>query len=454
MTERYILGDTIVALATAPVPAGVAVIRLSGPDAWDAAGALMPKFLNAEPRMAVFGALRHGDELLDRALVIGFKAPASFTGEDVVEIHTHGGAAVVDAVLAALRAQPGVRMALAGEYSRRAVLNGKMDMTAAEGLADLIAASTDAQRRQAVRQLDGELGRQFEDWRVQILALLAQVEAAIDFPDEELDVLAAPELSAGMRAVMDAFNASLGECAGERIREGVKLAIVGKPNAGKSTLLNVLAGREVAIVSAIAGTTRDVVSRVMDIGGIPVTVADTAGLRESDDVIEVEGVRRARREAQQADVKVAVVDGRSFRDIETLLEDVGMPDVMVVSHADVAERDFPPKWGEVPVVAVNLTETVAAKRVFPVLEQVVRKAVAVVGDAAVLTRVRHREAVEDALASVGRALVTAEKVNEGSVAELVAQDLRDAAYAVGRVTGRTGSEDVLDVVFSTFCIGK
>jgi tRNA modification GTPase len=458
--ETYTNGDTIVALATAPLPAGVAVVRLSGPLAWKVGVRLMPRLGSAPVGQLVYG--RIGEDI-DDGMAVKFAGPRSFTGEDVVEIQTHGGRAVVQAVLDACTDVPGVRQALPGEFSRRAVMNGKMDLTAAEGLADLIAATTEAQRRQALRQLEGELGKRFEVWREEVLKLLAQVEAAVDFPDEELDVLSDAGLNDGLRKVIADLQEAVGQRAGERVREGIRLAIVGRPNAGKSTLINLLSGREVAIVSPTAGTTRDVVTAMLDIGGYPVVVADTAGLRDTDDDIEAEGVKRARGEAARADVVVAVVEGQGF---PHALEDEDVAEVLapgrtliVVSKADQFELDFPIDVevdGEAyPVVAANLLERAALKRVLPVLEKVVEAVAAESSDAALLTRERHRVAVKTALSALGHALVQIGKAEgDGSVAELVAEDLRAAASAIGSVTGQTGSEDVLDVVFSTFCVGK
>jgi tRNA modification GTPase len=369
--------------------------------------------------------------------------------------------AVLDAVLA-----HGVRMALPGEFSRRAVLNGKMDLTAAEGLADLIAAQTDVQRRQALRQLDGALGERFEGWRRSVLNLLAQVEAAIDFPDEELDVLSAPGLTKGVHELLGNLQSALGEQAGARVRDGIALAIVGKPNAGKSTLLNLLAGRDVAIVSDIAGTTRDVVTSMLDIGGFPVTMADTAGMRATKNVIEAEGVRRAKLQAERADVLVVVVDSTLGEELDDDFARLMLPGrtLVVMSKADKlaakVDMDFPAAVkvdGETyPVVAVNLTEAAAFGRVLPVLSRMVAEVGGEASESALLTRQRHTAAVQEAMKALGNALRGMSRAGEGdgSVAELVAQDLRDAAYAIGMVTGRTGTEDVLDVVFSTFCIGK
>jgi tRNA modification GTPase len=369
---------------------------------------------------------------------------------------------VVQGVIDALLQFNGIRMALPGEFSRRAVMNGKMDLTAAEGLADLIAADTEAQRRQALRQLDGALGERFEGWRTAVLNLLAQVEAAIDFPDEELEILGEPQLADDMRSLLKDLQEAMDEHSGERLRDGLTMAIVGRPNAGKSTLLNLLAGREVAIVSPIAGTTRDVVTSMLDIGGFPVMVADTAGLRETDDVIEAEGVRRARAQAERADVLVAVVDGEEFED--TLTEEIGellVPgrSVVVVSKADRVEREFPQTIevdGEkYPLVAANLMEKRALVRLVGGLQKVVEMVAGRATESALLTRERHKVAVRKAVGALGNALITMSKADgKGTVAELVAEDLRSSAEAIGSVTGRTGSEDVLDVVFSTFCIGK
>jgi tRNA modification GTPase len=292
--------------------------------------------------------------------------------------------------------------------------------------------------------------------------LLAQVEAAIDFPDEELDVLSAPGLTKGMHTLMGDLQSALGEQAGARVRDGIALAIVGKPNAGKSTLLNLLSGRDVAIVSDIAGTTRDVVTSMLDIGGFPVTLADTAGMRETKDVIEAEGVRRARKQAERADVLVVVVDSTAGEEIEDDIAGlmVAGRTLVVMSKADRVDMDFPAQvvmdGGSYPVIAVNLTDPAAVRRVMPMLSRMVSDVGGEATESALLTRQRHTAAVQEAMQALGNALAGMTRAGEGdgSVAELVAQDLRDAAAAIGSVTGRTGTEDVLDVVFSTFCIGK
>ncbi|MFZ2620069.1 MAG: tRNA uridine-5-carboxymethylaminomethyl(34) synthesis GTPase MnmE [Alphaproteobacteria bacterium] len=451
---------TICALATAPLPAGVAIIRVSGPAAWQAAASVCPQFYStlgtAQANTAIYAPISFKDEMIDRAVLLPFRAPRSFTGEDVVEIQCHGGMAVVQAILNALLQFPTVRMAEAGEFTRRAFMNNKLDLTQAEGLADLIAAETEEQRRQAVRQMGGELGNTFENWRAEILLLLAQVEAGIDFPDEELDILADTVVLQKLERLLSTFATALASSAGERLREGFKLVIVGKPNAGKSTLTNVLTGRETAIVSPLAGTTRDVVEARLNIGGFPVTLADTAGLRaDTTDAIEQEGIRRASQHAKQADVTIAVVDAAEWPTIapEVAVHIRPHASVVVVSKADKATPTI--TSAEVPVLALNLTDAASLPPLLAALETLIRANFAQAQGAAQLTRQRHRTAITAAQACLHNAQNLLRNPPAGrSISELLAQDLRDAASHIGLITGRTTNEDVLDVVFSTFCVGK
>lgn len=453
---------TIVALATAALPAGVAVVRLSGPKAVTAIKKVCPRLGELVPRRAVYTPLVVDGEVVDRGLVVYFPAPHSFTGEDVVEFQGHGGRAVVQAVLDAFLAQPSVRMAEAGEFSRRAFLNGRMDLTAVEGLADLVNAETEAQRRQAMRQLDGELGRRFEDWRQQTLHMLAHVEAAIDFPDEELEVLAEAGLKDRLLMLLADLQIAVATKAGQRVREGFSVVIVGRPNSGKSTFTNIITGKETAIVSPIAGTTRDVVEAHLDVGGYPVVLSDTAGLRDSEDVIEAEGVRRAKARAAGADVVVVLTDANQWPELDAAAIANLRPGcgVVVVSKVDELPNLALPKTVEVnghpyPVVGVNLTNADALPTVLTVLEQVIASQFAQAREAALLNRERHRAAVGVAMGHLQRALQLYDKPADGvSLSDLMAQDLRDAAAAIGSVTGGTDTEDVLDVVFSSFCIGK
>ena len=456
----FLSTDTIAAIATAPLSAGVAIIRVSGPDACRAVAALCPSFAGVLPKVAHFGQIIDVDKnSIDHAIVIYFQGPKSFTGEDVVEIQCHGGKAVTDAIMQNLLKQ-NVRQAEAGEFSKRSVLNGKMDLTEAEGLADLIAAETEEQRKLALRQLKGELGTFFDDWREKIMHMLAHVEAAVDFPDEELEVLEEAGLREKLNGLILQLEAALSTRAGERLRDGFQVVILGEPNAGKSTLTNLLTGEDTAIVSDIAGTTRDVVSSHLNIGGYPIVLADTAGLRNAEDVIEKEGVKRATKKAEQADLILAVVSAHDWPNIpegvaKSLKNNAGL---IVVSKVDQIEIDLPKvlKIGEgsFSVVGANLENKENLLLISEQLEKLIKERFAGSQQAALLTRERHRTCLTKALTHLNRAKELYVEKTDISLSDLLAQDLRDAAAQIGQVTGRTGSEDVLDVVFSTFCVGK
>jgi len=432
--------DTIFALASGQGRAGIAVYRLSGPGAGAAlarlsGGALPP------PRRATRVAL--GD--IDDGLVVWFPAPASFTGEDVVELHLHGGRAVAQALAAALL-ECGLRPAEAGEFSRRAVVNGKLDFTRAEGMADLIDADTAAQRRQALGQMAGGLERLIEDWRARLVAALAHVEAVIDFADEGI---ADSELAAAVGAIdllagaIDAALADAGQ--GERLRQGIEAAIVGAPNAGKSSLLNRIAGRDAAIVSAMAGTTRDVIEVHLDLGGWPVILADTAGLRLAAGEVEAEGVRRALARAEAADLKLAVFAADADWDAATL-ELIDTATLVVVNKADLAAAPVPSSVGGRRAFAVSALTGAGIGALLAAIEAEVAGRFQTAGRP-VFTRERHRAAARDCLAALRRFAA------QGQV-ELAAEDLRLAGAALGRITGRIDAEELLDVIFRDFCIGK
>ncbi|NUB07426.1 tRNA uridine-5-carboxymethylaminomethyl(34) synthesis GTPase MnmE [Azospirillum sp. Vi22] len=440
---------TIFALATAPGRAGVAVVRVSGPASGDALAALTGKPL-PEPRMATLVRLRDPKtgEALDDALVLRFTAPRSFTGENVVELHLHGGRAVVAGVVEALATLPGLRVAEPGEFTRRAFENGKLDLTEAEAVADLVDAETSAQRRQALRQMEGGLGTLYDGWRERLTRSLAHIEADIDFPDEDLPSgvadVARPVLDT-LAAEIDAHLDDRGR--GERLREGLHIAIVGAPNAGKSSLLNALARREAAIVSARAGTTRDVIEVHLDLGGYPVVLADTAGLREAAaDEVEEEGIRRALDRAARADVKVAVFDATALPTLDPAT--VALLDrdtVVVLNKTDVVDAAVPTVGGW-EAVAVSA-------RTGAGLPELERRLTAFTADrlvgsgAPALTRARHRSALEECRDALRRALTA-------PLPELMAEDVRLASRALGRITGRVDVEDLLDVIFRDFCIGK
>lgn len=444
--------DTIFAPATAPGRAGVAVIRVSGPKAAKAlnrfgGGAISPRKLT---RLKLVDPTTQ--DLLDDALVAWFPAPHSFTGEDVLELHTHGGRAVMDGVLSALNSIGGLRPAEPGEFTRRAFDAGKLDLTQAEALADLVDAETRAQARQALKQMGGALTSRYEDWRTRLIQALAHLEAVIDFPDEDLPEETAKTLWNSVAALDKEIADHLADDGrGERLRDGVQVAIVGPPNAGKSSLLNMLAKRDAAIVSETAGTTRDVIDVHLDLDGYPVLIADTAGLRETEDTIEDEGVRRARQRADQADLVITLFDGAVYPDsdsaTEALIDDQTL---VVVNKADLLnqsreeERDVEDGWSTTYFVSVK-TGFGLDHLISKVSERVA--ALCDAGTEAPLTRARHRTA----LIECREALARAQQIN---LPELAAEDLRLAMRCLGRITGHVDVEDLLDVIFSDFCIGK
>jgi tRNA modification GTPase len=446
--------DTIVALATGAGRAGVAIVRASGPGAAAAIEALTQR----PPPPAFIAAarvIRHAGtrEPIDFGLVLFMPPPSNYTGEDIAEFHVHGGSAIIGAVIDALLALPGVRLAEPGEFTRRAFENGKLDLTQAEGLADLVDAETEGQRRQALRQYRGALEARVEQWRERLIRIMALCEAEIDFPDEglpgELARTAAPEID-----LLKGELASFLEDAhrGERVREGYRIAIIGAPNAGKSSLLNALAQREAAIVSDIPGTTRDIVEVRLVLAGFPVWIADTAGLREASNVIEVEGVRRALERARDADLRVGVVDGAAAILSAAALEGaLSADDLVVVTKRDLgfhADADIAAPAGAGGVHFISAKTGEGMQALAEALEQ--RVAHSLQGEeAAPLTRARHRRLIEDAHAALTRAEAAFDRG-----AELAAEDLRLAARSLGRLTGKVDVEDILGEIFSRFCIGK
>lgn len=439
--------DTIVALATAPGRAAVAVVRLSGPGAGAALEALTGAELPAA-RRASRRRLSHpaNGEVLDEALILWFPGPASYTGEDVAELQLHGGRAVTAGVLEALLARPGLRAAEPGELTKRAFLNGKLDLTAAEAVNDLIAADTAAQRRQALRQGAGALAALYDGWRGRLIRVLAHLEADIDFPDEDLPGDIRARIGPEIEALATDMAAHLDDSRrGERLRDGIEVAILGAPNVGKSSLLNALARREAAIVSPIAGTTRDVIEVHLDLAGYPVTLADTAGLREvaGGDGVEVEGISRALARAAAADLKIALFDATADPDPATLTL-VDADTLVVVNKTDRAPA--PATIGRHKVLGLSVLE---GQGISTLLEQLTQDVVErwQEREAPILTRARHRQAVTEALEALRRS-------QGAKMPELAAEDVRLAARALGGITGRIDVEDLLDVIFREFCIGK
>jgi tRNA modification GTPase len=436
------MSDSIFALASGAGRAAVAVLRLSGPGTEAALAALLGGRLPA-PRRASLRTLRHGGEALDRALVLRFPAPASYTGEDAAELHLHGGPAVVAAVAEALTAL-GCRPAEPGEFTRRAFLNGRLDLTEAEGIADLIAAETEAQRRQALRQAEGELSALVAEWVGRLTALLARQEAFIEFEEEDLpadlDRRVAAE-AAVLRAELAAQLAAAS--ARERLREGIRIAILGAPNVGKSSIINALSEREAAIVSPRAGTTRDVIEVRIILGGVPVTLLDTAGLRMAEDEIEAEGVRRAQARAAEAELRLLVFAADAEPDAATLAL-LGANATVAMNKSDLAP--VPALLGQHAVLAVSARSGAGLAELRARLEREVT-AQAGLTPGAGLTRPRHRASVAEAADWLAR-------LPQAGLPELRAEALRAALAALGRITGRVGVEDVLDLVFGEFCIGK
>jgi tRNA modification GTPase len=436
---------TIFALASAPSRAGIAVLRLSGPRVHRALLALIGKA--PIPRRATRAQFRDPDsgEIIDDSVVIFFPAPHSYTGEDVAEFHVHGSRAVIAALLEILGKREGLRLAEPGEFTRRAFENGKLDLTEAEAVADLVEAETAAQRRQALRQLDGALGALYEDWRARLMRALARIEAEIDFPEEGLP----PDLWAGIRSEVAALATEIAAHLadghrGERLRDGVSVAILGPPNAGKSSLLNALARRDIAITSSIAGTTRDVIEARLDLGGYPVLLADTAGLRQSADAIEQEGVRRALARAESADLRLIVLDATQpdERVDPSLIDDNAL---IAVNKIDLVSSSFVMP-GLDPAIHLSVMTGQGMDVLLSRLTAEVVKRAGSVG-APLITRARHREALQRCAEALAR-------FPNATLPELAAEDLRQAARALGRITGRVDVEDMLDIIFREFCIGK
>jgi tRNA modification GTPase len=442
--------DTIFAAATAPGRAAVAVVRVSGPSAGEAVRRLAGR--RGRPRVAEVRKLKGSDGTqLDQALVVWFPGPQSYTGEDCAEFHVHGGQAVVGAVLEALSAL-GLRLAEAGEFTRRAFENGKLDLAQAEGVADLIDAETEAQRRQALAQVEGALSGAQARWRHDLVEALALFEAAVDFPDEEVPVdVAARAAPALTRLISELEAAGAAAERGERIRQGFRIALIGAPNAGKSTLLNALAGRDAAIVTAQAGTTRDVIEAPLILGAYKALLADTAGLRETRDEIEAEGVRRARAWAEAADLRCWIIDG-SAAEAGAAPVELRPGDICVLTKLDLGEGGATDEGLEVAeasgLEAVRLSAR-DADDVTALRDRLSARVTTEVGGGETLaaTRVRHGVLLRDAAASLRQALAATEP-------ELAAEDVRLAARALDRITGRVDAEAVLDRIFSTFCIGK
>jgi tRNA modification GTPase len=427
--------DTIYSLSTAQGKAGVAVIRVSGPLAFQTSEILagdIPK-----RRQAALRRLRNEDGIhLDDALVLTFAHDASFTGEDVVEFQTHGSTAIISSILRALGDIDGLRAAEPGEFTRRALENGQLSLAQVEGLADLIEAETEAQRRQALRVLSGDLGKLAEGWRQSLIRAAALLEATIDFADEEVPVDVGPEVHELVSAVTSALERQIdGVGVSERIRTGFEVAILGAPNVGKSTLLNAIAGRDAAITSEFAGTTRDVIEVRMDLNGLPVTILDTAGLRETEDFVESIGIDRAKQRAQQADLRVFLVEDGQTPDFPASHDDI-----VIGAKADLMK------------IPKNAVSGVSGLGVGALIDQITQTLSGRAADAGIATRERHRMAMVKGQSALRDALSLLPQGEE--TADLAAEEIRTAIRALDSLVGRIDVENVLDEIFSSFCLGK
>jgi tRNA modification GTPase len=451
--------STIFALSSGRPPAAIAVVRVSGPRAGFALEKLIGRL--PEPRKATLARVRDpaSGDVIDEALALWFPAPRSETGEDVAELQLHGGQAVITSVLDALSTIEGFRPAEAGEFTRRAFENGRLDLTAVEGLADLIAAETPAQRRLAFRQLKGLIGDRAEAWRRRLIEALALVEARIDFSDEA-DVpedLLGPALHAAQQLRDEIAGVLADGGRGERLRDGLVVAIAGPPNAGKSTLLNRLARREAAIVSPYAGTTRDVIEVHLGLDGYPVTLLDTAGIRDSTEPVEQEGVRRARERAAVADLVLWVIDGSATesgangRPANLANAEIWLVRNKIDQSPESACADAPKRPNSEPKFTISISAlTGIGVDVLAAALSAYAKTFFAATESAVITRARHRQALQETVAALDRALAQ----DHSSGEELIAEELRAAATTLGRLTGRVDVEDILDVIFRDFCIGK
>jgi tRNA modification GTPase len=445
--EQVTIADTIFALSSGPPPAGVAVIRISGSDIRFGLETIIGSI--PEPRNAALRFIRgEQGECLDHGLVLFFPGPASFTGEDVVELHVHGGRAVVGAVLDTLARIKGFRAAEAGEFTKRAFINRRLDLTQVEGLADLVTAETEAQRVQALRQASGALRDLYEGWRARLVRARALIEADLDFPDED-DVPGSVaenawrDLEVLEREIGDHLNDFR---RGERLRDGVEIVILGPPNAGKSSLINALAGRDVAIVDSEPGTTRDLVELHLDLDGFPATLIDTAGLREAVGTVEAEGVRRAGARAKSADFVLVLSD--VFAETFEPAKGISAPILRIGTKSDLIDLDEERyRRGKDFDLLISTLSGEGIGELVDRLGRFVGSEFAQ-GESPLITRARYRGALE----SCREAIIGASAMSAGL--ELRAEELRRATDALGRITGRVDVEDLLDVIFREFCIGK
>ncbi len=455
------LQDNIYALSTVPGKAGVAIVRIAGPCAEQVIYDLGYRE-HIQPRKAVYWEFRLQEsvDILDCGLFIFFKGPNSFTGDDILELHLHGSIAVVNDMMGALSSLEYLRLAEPGEFSKRAFFNNKLDLTMAEGLADLIDAQTSVQRRVALRQYHGELEQLYDTWREKLVHILARMEAFIDFPEEDIpyqEVKAAIDVAHKLAIEINAHLSS--SIRGEVITEGVHIVIFGPPNAGKSSLLNWLSQRDVAIVTDIAGTTRDVLQVRLDMDGFLTIFYDTAGLRqETEDVVEKQGIARALGVLEVADLKILMLDAANFQEgqqfIEAYRKAIDSNTICLLNKVDAADADLVAQYLQYindaglarEPICISLVEQIGLEQFSGYLKQIIIQQYSP-SDAPIITKIRYRKALEECL-------VILQEVNSDLTLDVIAEEMRSAAAALGSITGLIGVEEILDEIFSTFCIGK
>ena len=438
--------DTIFAQSSAPGKAGVSVFRISGHNALEASQRLTGACVLTH-RTFYLKSIYSGSELIDNAMVVYFQAPHSFTGEDVVEIHVHGSLAIGNMLTEALLATRLLRIATPGEFAKRAFLNNKMDLTRAEGLADLIDAETAMQHKQAIRQMSGELEKLYDSWRKELLSIISLLEAYIDFPEEEIPSTVLDEVRVKLSELTRLLATHVDDNRrGERLRNGLKLAIVGKPNVGKSSLLNFLARREVAIVSHVAGTTRDVIETHLDIGGYPIILTDTAGIRKhTEDIIEREGIKRAMEQIKVADIKILMIDASAADDDLKNYDFIDDSTIVVFNKIDLRHVDHR-KYCEYEVVPVSIKSGVGLDNLLKVIEHKASD-ISRPSDGPSITRIRHRQCAMDGLQALTNCNIHGDLV-------LATEDIRIAMRSLEMMTGKICVDEILGEIFANFCIGK
>lgn len=438
---------TIFALATVPGKSGVAIIRISGPDAFSCLTYLTQSDI-PEPRKACFTNIIHPatKELIDQAIILTFLAPNSFTGENIVELHIHGSRAIINIIIKLLSDFNNFRLANPGEFAKRSFLNGKMDLTAAEGLADLIESETLIQQQQAMKQMQGNLAKIYEDWKYGLINMLALIEAYLDFPEEDIPFETINQIVQQVESLKEMIKKHLDDQnKGEIIRRGINVAIIGAPNVGKSSLLNYLAKRDVAIVSHIAGTTRDTIEVNLDLSGYPVTITDTAGIRESDDVIEVEGIKRAIAQAENANIRILILSANDLNSWSNdILSMIDHNSIILINKIDCKTLDSYPKLDN--VIEISIKNDLGLDVFLQQLSSLISQKFSPSSDP-IITRERHRQHLKECLEHLSY-------FNLDNHLELACEDLRLSARALGKIIGVIDVETILDEIFSKFCIGK